>query len=262
MASCSPLPLAPFEPACPAGPQASKPWSPWASRPQSLQSLKALGAEGLERCVGMAWPGWRGGGAKDPPGVKKSKIPTFLSLFAFWAPKVQKCIYAPENWLFLFLGSEITKIPLRLQAFLHGGPKNQNLLIFSKKALKLLFTAPKRKKCISGSKMLPGPLGPHLWRGKLEANSRIGRYIFEIFMLESIFDEKLIFYHFYFWKWILQFVFVQKIIIPPLRTKRYYSKPKWRSRRHKSLKMRKNTTFHLFTPKSHFCSRSAFWGHF
>ena len=30
------------------------------------------------------------------------------------------------------------------------------------------------------SKVLPGPLGPHLWRGKLEANSRIGRYIFEI----------------------------------------------------------------------------------
>ena len=30
------------------------------------------------------------------------------------------------------------------------------------------------------------------------------------FMLKSIFDGKLIFYHFYFWKWILQFVFVQK----------------------------------------------------
>ena len=58
--------------------------------------------------------------------------------------------------------------------------------------------------------MLPGPLGPHLSRGKLEANSRIGRYIFEIFMLKSIFDGKLIFYYFYFWKWIPQFVFVQK----------------------------------------------------
>jgi len=56
--------------------------------------------------------------------------------------------------------------------------------------------------------------------------------------------------------------FVQKSIIPPLRTKRYYSKPKWRSRRHKSLKMRKNTTFHLFAPKSHSCSKSAFWSYF
>ena len=112
------------------------------------------------------------------------------------------------------------------------------------------------------SKVLPGPLGPHLPRGKLEANSRIGRYIFEIFMLKIIFGGKLIFYHFDFRKWILQIVFVQKSIIPPLRTKPYYSKPKWRSRRLKSLKMPQNVHFHLFAPKSPFCSKSEFWVHF
>ena len=118
------------------------------------------------------------------------------------------------------------------------------------------------------SKVLPGPLGPHLWRGKLEANSRIGRYIFEIFMLKSIFDGKLIFYHFYSWNWILHLFFVQKSIIPPLRTKRYYSKPKWRSRRHKSPKMRKTQLSiflpqsHIFAPNVHFCFIFSFLSYF
>ncbi len=92
----------------------------------------------------------------------------------------------------------MTKVPLRLQAFLHGAPKSQNSAILTDFMRKMHFLAPKRKKSISGSKMLPGPLGPLWTRGKLEANSRIGRYIFEIFMLKSIFDGKLIFYHSYF----------------------------------------------------------------
>ena len=55
--------------------------------------------------------------------------------------------------------------------------------------------------------------------------------------------------------------FVQKSIIPPLRTKRYYSKPKWRSRRHKSLKMRK-TQLSIFLPQSHILLQKCILGSF
>ena len=68
----------------------------------------------------------------------------------------------------------MTKIPLRLEAFLHGGSKGQDLVIFNKKTLNLLSFGSKRKKRISGSKMLPGPLGPHLPRANLGENSRVG----------------------------------------------------------------------------------------
>ena len=69
----------------------------------------------------------------------------------------------------------MTKIPLRLQAFLHGAPKSQNSAILTDFMRKMHFLAPKRKKSISGSKMLPGPLGPHLSRANPGENSRVGR---------------------------------------------------------------------------------------
>ncbi len=115
--------------------------------------------------------------------------------------------------------------------------------------------APKRKICYFCSKVFPGPLGPHLSRGKLEANSRIGRYILEILcwnpsLMENWFSIVPIFGNEF-----CNSFFVQKSIIPPLRTKPYYSKPKWRSRRVKSLKIRKMQIStivhpsHIFAPK-------------
>ena len=86
-------------------------------------------AEGLEGCVGMARPGWRGGGAKEPQRAKKSKITTFAH-FAIWAQNVQNAFLRP-NPTFPVLGSKMTKIPLRLQAFLHGDPKSQHLVNFN-----------------------------------------------------------------------------------------------------------------------------------
>ena len=69
----------------------------------------------------------------------------------------------------------MTKIPLRLQAFLHGAPKSQNLVILNKISLKMHYWAPKRKKSIFGSKMLPAPFGPLWRRANLGENSRVGR---------------------------------------------------------------------------------------
>ena len=40
----------------------------------------------------------------------------------------------------------MTKIPLRLQAFLHGAPKSQNSAILTDFMRKMHFLAPKRKK--------------------------------------------------------------------------------------------------------------------
>ena len=55
--------------------------------------------------------------------------------------------------------------------------------------------------------------------------------------------------------------FFKKSMFPPLRTKPYYSKPKWRSRRPKSPQMRKSAQFH-FLRKNHLLAPKVRFGHF
>ena len=118
--------------------------------------------------------------------------------------------------------------------------------------------APKRKMCTFCSKVLPGPLGPLCVRAKPGDYSRIRRCFFRILTEMEMLSKRNFISFISFRVHLARSHFPKKSMCPPLRTKPYYSKPKWRSRRPKSSQMRKSAQIHLFAQKPPFGSKSAF----
>ena len=110
--------------------------------------------------------------------------------------------------------------------------------------------------------MLPGPLGPLCVRANPGEYSRIRRWIFKYFCRKRKYCKVAFWHRFIFSRIELASAFLKKIIFPPLRTKPYYSKPKWSPRRPKSLKMRKRSELHILCDKSHFWLQKCVWGQF
>ena len=123
------------------------------------------------------------------------------------------------------------------------------------------FSAPKRKKTYLAPKCSLGPPGlsdyAPIPEKTQQSEGRFFRFLWWIHLW-----WKLNIYHFDCRNLILQIVFVQKSIIPPLRTKPYYSKPKWRSRRLKSLKLQKKCKFPPFCAKVAFLLQKCILGSF
>ena len=157
----------------------------------------------------------------------------FLLTFCILVQKCKKCISEPKIVILPFWGSKMTKIPLRLPSFLQGAAKSQNFTHFNHFTQNSHFLLQNANLALFTPRCSLGPSGlTYDAKSPYTSQESEGGFL-------NIFagNGNIVKLHFcivlYFSESNLQVFSLQKNMSPPLRTKPYYSKPKWSPRRPK-----------------------------